>query len=239
MSNQLPIEQHPKFAELVEKYGFDETTKTLKDGDAAGVAFFIPAELPDAEPQLVKPEPPKSEPTPRILLGYDADQPDESDLKVIDFFTNPSILPTRISLRGIVAIPVLPLNGGQVDGSLRDLAKAVADNLKLTARRVSKSHINNVRQVIAKGGIVLIGLSFPKAWLEERVEATGDFPAVALGESAGRHVFTAIGYDNQAEKLIVASNLGEDFGNAGFGNLPFSVVTGPLTSDIWAIEKIA
>jgi C1A family cysteine protease len=88
---------------------------------------------------------------------------------------------------------------------------------------------------------------FPVAFGFPVLNSVRDDPDISYPKGTdtilGRHAVTAVGYDSQRRigsdkgALLIRNSWGSDWGNRGYGWLPYSYVTGRLAVDFWTLLK--
>ena len=96
-----------------------------------------------------------------------------------------------------------------------------------------------VRGCLAAGFPVVFGTRCTESFM--RAPASGVIPMPGAGESAnwrhGRHALLLVGYDDAQQRFVVRNSWGEDWGDRGYGYMPYAWVLNPAwTHSCWAIR---
>ena len=87
---------------------------------------------------------------------------------------------------------------------------------------------------------IVFGISVYESFESEEVAKTG---IVQLPEKTekmlGGHAIVIVGYDQEKHLFIFRNSWGEDWGDKGYGYLPFEYVCDKdLASDFWVVNKV-
>lgn len=96
-----------------------------------------------------------------------------------------------------------------------------------------------IRSCLAAGFPIVFGTRCTESFM--RVPASGVVPMPGAGESAqwkhGRHALLLVGYDDAARRFVIRNSWGADWGDRGYGYLPYEWVLNPeWTRSAWAIR---
>jgi C1A family cysteine protease len=99
---------------------------------------------------------------------------------------------------------------------------------------------SHIKTVLNMGFPVVFGISVYESFESENVAKTG---IVSLPEKdermLGGHAIVLIGYDEEKRLFTFRNSWGEDWGDKGYGYLPFEYVCDKdLASDFWVITKV-
>jgi C1A family cysteine protease len=101
----------------------------------------------------------------------------------------------------------------------------------------------SVRTYLAAGLPCMFGFSVYSS-IPGLGEGTGDIPFPQPGDRAeGGHAIMAVGYDDgrkahdETGALLIRNSWGKDWGEAGYGWLPYRYVTQGLAADFWSLLK--
>jgi len=84
---------------------------------------------------------------------------------------------------------------------------------------------------------VVGGFSFPKAGFSAEVRKTGIIPyPKPMDPIAGGHAVLFVGYDFRKKTIKFANSWGRDWGDRGYGYLPFDFITNGMARDFWTIR---
>lgn len=97
----------------------------------------------------------------------------------------------------------------------------------------------NVRGCLAAGFPVVFGTRCTESFMH--APASGMIPMPGAGESAnwrhGRHALLLVGYDDARQVFVVRNSWGNDWGDRGYGYMPYAWVLNPeWTHSCWAIR---
>lgn len=109
----------------------------------------------------------------------------------------------------------------------------------LTYKRVQQDE-THIKSVLQLGFPVLFGISVYESFESETVAKTGAVPLPEKEERMlGGHAIVLVGYDNEKKLFIFRNSWGEDWGDKGYGYLPFEYVCDSnLASDFWVVNKV-
>jgi len=87
---------------------------------------------------------------------------------------------------------------------------------------------------------VVFGISVYESFESEKVAKTGIVPLPENTERMlGGHAIVLVGYDNEKKLFIFRNSWGEQWGDKGYGYLPFEYVCDAnLASDFWVVNKV-
>lgn len=96
-----------------------------------------------------------------------------------------------------------------------------------------------IRSCLAAGFPIVFGTRCTESFMH--VPASGVVPLPRAGESAqwkhGRHALLLVGYDDAARHFVIRNSWGADWGDRGYGYLPYEWVLNPeWTRSAWAIR---
>lgn len=123
--------------------------------------------------------------------------------------------------------------------SVRPDPTAYQDALK---RRIAAYYrvtsLHGLRAALAEGSPVVFGFMVFESFESEEVTRTGimSMPGADDGFRGG-HAVLAVGYDDEAGRLIVRNSWGETWGDKGYFYMPYGYINDPgLSSDFWVIK---
>jgi C1A family cysteine protease len=98
----------------------------------------------------------------------------------------------------------------------------------------------SLQGALARGFIVPFGISIFDSFEGDKVAKTGVVPMPGPGESnQGGHAIDLVGYSNSTGRFRFRNSWGTDWGQKGYGELPYAYVTSAgLASDFWSIEHV-
>ncbi|RYZ81212.1 MAG: peptidase, partial [Proteobacteria bacterium] len=97
--------------------------------------------------------------------------------------------------------------------------------------------LNEFKEVLSEGFPIVLGFTvFPSIYNAE-VSKTGVIPLPQKGETReGGHAILVCGYDDEKEALIIRNSWGENWGDGGYGYLPYGYITDKkLSANFWTI----
>lgn len=97
--------------------------------------------------------------------------------------------------------------------------------------------LTGVKAAIAAGASVVGGFSVPENMESDYCAKTGivRYPS-ASEQIVGGHAIHFVGYDDHRAWIIFQNSWGTNWGDKGFGYLPYSFFTSGLASDFWTIR---
>ena len=109
----------------------------------------------------------------------------------------------------------------------------------ISYKRVQQDE-SHIKTVLNMGFPVVFGISVYESFEYEEVAKTGIVPLPEKSERMlGGHAIILIGYDEEKRLFTFRNSWGEDWGDKGYGYLPFEYVCDEnLASDFWVITKI-
>ena len=118
---------------------------------------------------------------------------------------------------------------------------AVYDSAKLHKtykyRRID-SNLKDLKSCLAEGYPFLLGLHVYQSFEDSETRKTGIVPMPAEGETPiGGHAVLMVGYDDAKQQFIFRNSYGEDWGDQGYGFMPYDFVM-KYCFDFWVINKI-
>lgn len=97
--------------------------------------------------------------------------------------------------------------------------------------------LRDVRACLAGGYPCVGGFAVPERVTSERVSRTGVIPYPSPKENfIGGHAVLFVGYDDRKKWLVFQNSWGTDWGDKGFGYLPYVFVEKSLASDFWTVN---
>jgi C1A family cysteine protease len=97
--------------------------------------------------------------------------------------------------------------------------------------------LTGIRQCIAEGYSVVGGFSVPENMESDECAKTGivKYPT-AKEQIVGGHAAHFVAYDDKTQLLCFQNSWSTEWGDKGFGYLPYKFVTSGLASDFWTIR---
>lgn len=122
--------------------------------------------------------------------------------------------------------------------SAQPTAAAVADarNHKIT-QYLRCLGLDSIRHTIAAGYTAVGGFSVPQNMMSPECAKTGIVKYPTMSEKIlGGHAVHFVGYDDNTMLLRFQNSWGKEWGDKGFGQLPYDFVNRNLASDFWTIR---
>jgi len=109
----------------------------------------------------------------------------------------------------------------------------------LSYKKVVQSE-HHIKSVLNMEFPIVFGISVYESFESENVKKTGIVPLPDKNEKLlGGHAIVLVGYDNDKQMFIFRNSWGNDWGENGYGYLPYEYVCdSDLASDFWVITKI-
>lgn len=95
---------------------------------------------------------------------------------------------------------------------------------------------SEIMRAIASGFPVVGGFSCFANMFTEEVDRTGHVP-MPEGGFEGGHAVCFISYDTEARRFGFKNSWSEEWGDAGFGTLPFDFINDGLADDFWCLTQ--
>ncbi|HYX37280.1 MAG TPA: C1 family peptidase [Oligoflexus sp.] len=98
--------------------------------------------------------------------------------------------------------------------------------------------LSHFKEILSRGYPIVLGFSVYDSMYGTSVKKTGRIPVPKKGEKYhGGHAVLACGYDDEAGALIIRNSWGEDWGESGYGYLPYDfILNSNLSGDFWTIR---
>jgi len=101
---------------------------------------------------------------------------------------------------------------------------------------VTKS-TTQIKACLAEGFPVIFGCSVFESFESDAVANTGVVPLPARGEeNLGGHCMAIVGHDDHTQRFVVRNSWGPGWGIKGYCTMPYSYITGNLSSSFWTIR---
>lgn len=109
----------------------------------------------------------------------------------------------------------------------------------LSYKRVQQDE-THIKSVLNMGFPIVFGISVYESFESENVAKTGIVPLPEKSERMlGGHAIVLVGYDKEKRLFTFRNSWGEDWGDKGYGYLPFEYVCDKdLASDFWVVTKV-
>lgn len=103
---------------------------------------------------------------------------------------------------------------------------------------LSKPSLLAIKASIAQGFPVVGGFSVPENMMSPACATTGVVKMPAPKEEfVGGHAVLFTGYDDEKQLLQFMNSWSKDWGDGGFGYLPYAFITGGYADDFWTIRR--
>jgi len=98
----------------------------------------------------------------------------------------------------------------------------------------------HIKSVLNMGFLIVFGISVYESFESENVAKTGIVPLPEHDEKMlGGHAIVLVGYDEEKRLFTFRNSWGEEWGDKGYGYLPFEYVCDKdLASDFWVVCKV-
>jgi C1A family cysteine protease len=116
-----------------------------------------------------------------------------------------------------------------------------ADNHKAIEYSRVYQNITDIKNSLNNGFPIVFGISVYSSFESDNVSETGKIPMPKKDEYLlGGHAILAVGYNDTEQHIIFRNSWGEEWGDNGYGYLPYEYIcnTG-LASDFWIIKTIS
>ena len=109
----------------------------------------------------------------------------------------------------------------------------------LSYKKVQQDEIH-IKSVLNMGFPIVFGISVYESFESESIAKNGVVPLPEKDERMlGGHAIVLVGYDEEKSLFIFRNSWGEDWGDKGYGYLPFEYVCDVnLASDFWVVNKV-
>lgn len=128
-----------------------------------------------------------------------------------------------------------PYRQGEWKKKPTNLAKRTSHSFKLSSYERLDS-VNSILIAIASHYAVVGGFTCYTNMFTPEVDRTGDVPMPGGSEDGG-HAVQFVGYNLPKERLIFKNSWSDQWGNKGYGSLPFEFVEQGAADDFWAMIK--
>jgi len=97
--------------------------------------------------------------------------------------------------------------------------------------------LDDMRTCLAGGLPFVFGFSVYENVMSNNTAKNGivDIPCTAE-RMLGGHAVMAVGYDNEARRIIFRNSWGASWGQSGYGTLPYAYIADDLADDFWCIQ---
>lgn len=99
----------------------------------------------------------------------------------------------------------------------------------------------SIKSVLAEGYVISFGISVFESFESRDVASNGIVPMPSTNESSlGGHAILLVGYDDNRKLYIFRNSWGNQWGDNGYGYLPYDYVHNQdLSSDFWVVETVS
>ena len=106
--------------------------------------------------------------------------------------------------------------------------------------RISDSNpamlLEQLKASLANGLPFAFGFSVYSSIWENAVFDTGNIPFPSVADHLeGGHAVMAVGYDDDEDRFIIRNSWGQDWGQNGYGTLPYEYVRQSIADDFWVL----
>jgi C1A family cysteine protease len=99
--------------------------------------------------------------------------------------------------------------------------------------------LDRLKDSLAKGVPFAFGFTCYQSLFGDDVRRTGNIPFPGPKEQeVGGHAVMAVGYDDAKGCLLIRNSWGTEWGDEGYGSLPYEYVTRGIAQDYWALTRI-
>lgn len=145
-----------------------------------------------------------------------------------------------IATYGVCAESLWPYDPSQFTVKPNDAAYAAAAQEKALNYYSVNITIGDVKQALAQGYPIVIGMQVFQDMEGEDVAESGSVPMPTnVNASLGGHCVLVVGYDDAKQHLIVRNSWGTDWGLGGYFTLPYGYVNEQLMTDFWVVTAVA
>ncbi len=96
----------------------------------------------------------------------------------------------------------------------------------------------DIKKVLGLGLPVAFGFTVFRSIFASEVEETGNIPFPSSNDSvAGGHAVVAVGFDDAKKYIIIRNSWGKNWGDDGYGYLPYKYFEVGLARDYWILVK--
>jgi C1A family cysteine protease len=98
--------------------------------------------------------------------------------------------------------------------------------------------LTQLKSSLAKGLPFAFGFTVYSSIWNPSVRTTGDIPFPQPGERVdGGHAIMAVGYDDSRNRFIIRNSWGTNWGQQGYGSLPYEYVDRGIADDFWVLAS--
>lgn len=97
--------------------------------------------------------------------------------------------------------------------------------------------LTKMKEILASGLPFVFGIEVFSSFMKAK---NGDIPMPNTNTESvlGGHALLCCGYDDEKEVFIFENSWGENWGEKGFGTLPYEYLTSELADDFWIIKQM-
>lgn len=96
--------------------------------------------------------------------------------------------------------------------------------------------LDQLKASLASGLPFAFGFSVYSSIWDQAVQRSGDIPFPARRERLeGGHAIVAVGYDNSRARFLIRNSWGTEWGQDGYGTLPYEYVEKEIAEDFWVL----
>lgn len=139
---------------------------------------------------------------------------------------------------GVCSENLYPYNIESEIAPSEEAYKEASEN-KIIAYNAIDQNLHQLKSTLINGYPVLFGFNIYSSFLNESVSETGNINIpLETEELIGQHAAVIIGYDDGDKVFLVRNSWGSDWGDSGYGYIPYEYVLNPLySSDFWIVRK--
>lgn len=114
-----------------------------------------------------------------------------------------------------------------------------ADHDRIAAYQRLNQSLAQFKTCIASGFMFVFGFTVFSSFETAEVRSTGIIPLPQPSESSiGGHAVGCVGYDDGRSAFIIRNSWGADWGEAGYGFMPYAYMLDPgLAADFWTVQS--
>lgn len=96
--------------------------------------------------------------------------------------------------------------------------------------------LDQLKASLAAGLPFAFGFTVYSSIWDPAVQASGDIPFPKAGDQVeGGHAVMAVGYDESKRRFLIRNSWGTDWGQQGYGTLPYEYVEKEISDDFWVL----
>jgi C1A family cysteine protease len=117
--------------------------------------------------------------------------------------------------------------------------KNALQNVALKVKNIPNDK-DTMKNSLHKGYPFVVGFLVYESFESQQVSDTGVIPMPKLAKETllGGHAVLCVGYNENKKVWIIRNSWGKEWGDAGYGYMPYKYLTSDLASDFWSISKM-